>query len=143
MRILVTGLWGTTERKRTIMVHPLNTSRLGQAGNTKLSRRAMSAPFSPNKGMLVFVPVSAGFCNNWFHLFPGLEPLAFERKRLERLPPRLNQIEIGGIFRLENKFPAWMGQVKEQDIIGFMSCQIIKHHLDPLNRGWDRGLDLV
>ena len=51
-------------------------------------------------------------------LGPRLKALPLQRQRPQRLPPRLNPVQVGGVFRLEDERPAGMGQGEAQDIRG-------------------------
>ena len=43
-------------------------------------------------------------------LLPRLEPTALQRQGAQHLPPRLDQVEVGRVRRLEDELPAGMGQ---------------------------------
>jgi hypothetical protein len=59
------------------------------------------------------IPVARCGLHRRADLLPGLKPVAFERQRAQNLPPRLDQVEIGGILGLEDELEARMRQGKE------------------------------
>ncbi len=59
------------------------------------------------------VPVGGRGFNSLFDLFPTLEATAFGCEGAKHLPPRFDQVEIGGIGRLEDKLPPRMVQAEE------------------------------
>src|SRR2546430_1880084 len=59
----------------------------------------MSPSFPPHVRMLVRIPVSRGFLHRFNNLLPRFETPPFEGQRLERFPPRLDQIQVGGVGR--------------------------------------------
>ena len=73
----------------------------------------MSAASPPDVGMFVRIPVGRRLVHRLFNLFPRLETPPFERQRLEGLPPRFNQVQVGGVGGLEDKLPARIGQIEE------------------------------
>ncbi len=82
--------------------------------------------------MLVRIPVSGRFLYRLLDFLPGLKAPPFEGQRLERLPPGLDQVQVRRIRRLENKLPARVGQIEEQDIDSPMHRQVVQHSVDPL-----------
>ena len=65
----------------------------------------------------MLVPVRGGAPDGVFDLGPGLEATAFQCQRAQDFPPRLDQVQIGRIFGLEDELPARMGQ-REQEHVG-------------------------
>jgi hypothetical protein len=66
----------------------------------------MATSPSPDKGMLMGIPVGCGCLNRLLDLLPGLKASAFERQRTQDLPPRFDQIEIGRIRGLVDELRA-------------------------------------
>lgn len=85
----------------------------------------MASTMAPDVGMLVGIPIRRGLLDGLLDFLPGLETSAFERQRFEGLPPGFNQVQVGGVGRLEDELPTWIGQVEEQDIDGSMHGQMI------------------
>ena len=66
----------------------------------------------PDKWMTMFVPIGCGGFDRLLHFRPSLEAAAFERERAQDFPPRLDEIEIRGILRLEDELPPRMLQAE-------------------------------
>src|SRR3712207_8395991 len=47
-------------------------------------------------------------------LLPGLEPSPLQRQRLQHLPPRLDQVEVRRVHRLEDELPPREGQREQR-----------------------------
>ncbi len=62
--------------------------------------------------MTMSVPISRRSFNRLLNFRPGFETAASGRERAQRLPPRLDQVEIGGILRLKDEIPTRMPQTK-------------------------------
>jgi hypothetical protein len=91
----------------------------------------MPSPPAPDIGMFMLIPVARRGADRGAHLRLGLEAAALQRQCPQRLPPRLNQVQIGRIFRRKYILPARIGQTKQQDIGGPMSTQVIHNRIDP------------
>ena len=76
----------------------------------------MSPSAAPQEGVHVLVPVRGGAPDGLFNLRPSLEAPALERQRAQDLPPRLDQVQVGRVLRLEDELPARMGEREEQHI---------------------------
>ena len=70
--------------------------------------RLMPPPATPDEGVFVRIPVGGGCLHGVTDLLPGLKVMAFERQRAQDLPPRFDQVEIGGIGRLVHHLPTGM-----------------------------------
>lgn len=102
------------------------------------------APASPpHIGMFVRIPIGRRRFDCFNHLLPRLETPPLERERAERFPPGFNQVQVRGTRGLEDKLPAGIGQIKEQDVDGPVHRQIIQHGVDPLHILRDPGLYLL
>jgi hypothetical protein len=97
----------------------------------------MAASLSPDKRMLVGIPVGRGRLDRFLNLLPGLKALAFESQRTQDLPPGFDEIEIGCIRRLIDKLRAWMMDHEEQQISAVMHLQIVHDGIDTLCVCWD------
>ena len=74
------------------------------------------------------IPISRGSFNCLLNFRPGFKAATFERERAQRLPPRLDQVEIGGVLRLKDELPTWMLQTKQEDITRAMCAQVINNN---------------
>src|SRR5713101_1163709 len=84
------------------------------------TRWLMSAASPPDKRMLMGIPVGRGRRDRLLNLLPGLKAPAFEGQRTQHLPPRFDQIEIGGIRRLIDELPSLMMEHEEQQVAAVM-----------------------
>src|SRR4051795_10737715 len=103
----------------------------------------MTPTASPDKRMLVLVPVGGGAFNGLLDLGPGLEPATFQSQGAEHLPPWLDQVEVGRILGLEDELPARMEQVEQQHVGCAVSAEVVSYRIDPLDCGIDPGLNLA
>ena len=85
------------------MVHPVQLGRLRRQADACLAARSIAATLALNEGMSMLVPISGGLGHGLAHFLPDLEPSALDRERAQHLPPRLNQVQIGGVCGLEDK----------------------------------------
>src|SRR5512134_2634495 len=106
---------------------------IGQEGDAGLAPWAMTPPLSPAEGMAVRVPVGSSLRDGLGDLVPGLEAAPGQGEGAQDLPPWLDEVEGGGVFRLEHHLPAWVRQHEEQDISGAVAAQIIGDGVDALN----------
>ena len=97
----------------------------------------MTTASPPDQRMLVGIPVGGGRLDRILNLLPGLKAPAFKSQRPQDLPPGFNEIEIGGICRLIDTFPAWMMDHEQQQIPAMMHLQIIHDGIDALLVFWD------
>jgi len=70
----------------------------------------MTAPMAPDEGMPMGLPLTDRRLDGLADVGPGLKVSALERKRPQDFPPGLDEVAVGGIDRLEDELPAWMGQ---------------------------------
>src|SRR3954468_21820006 len=143
----VSNAFGSSRRNTRLKVSWLSGSSgmscgLGQERNAGLATRAMTAPPSPDEGMAVRVPVIGRLGDGLGDLVPGLEATACQGERTQHLPPRLDQVEVGGVFRLEHHLPAWMRQHEQQDVGGAVAAEVIGDGIDPLDLLWQPTLHL-
>src|SRR5262245_25078455 len=92
----------------------------------------MSATSAPDKWMTMSIPISRGGFNCLLTFRPGFKAATFERERAQRLPPRLDQIEVCGILRLKDELPTRMLQTKQEDITRAMCAQVINNRIDTI-----------
>src|SRR5947209_4609652 len=97
----------------------------------------MSASTTPDKGMLMCIPIGSGCLDCLFDLLPVLKTSAFERQRTQDLPPRFDQIEISCIGGLIDKLPARMMDHEQQQVATMVHLQIVHDGVDALFLGWD------
>lgn len=89
------------------------------------------------------IPVSSRIVNGLTQLAPGLESAPFQRQRAQHLPPRLDEVEIGGVLWLEDELPAWMRDRKQEHISRPMSAQVVQNRANAIGLGWQPGVDFV
>lgn len=97
----------------------------------------MTASPSPDKGMLMSIPVGGGRLNCLHDLLPRLKAPTFERQRTQNLPPRFDQVQIGGALGLIDELPAWMMDHEEQQVAAMMHLQIVHDGVDALSLSRD------
>src|SRR6266702_5491994 len=92
-----------------LVVHSLNAHNFDLEGELlRTTRRLMATSPSPDKGMLMRIPVGSGFLHRFLDLLPSLKAFAFERQRAQDLPPGFDQVQVGRIGGLIDKLPAGM-----------------------------------
>src|SRR5215472_9352735 len=102
----------------------------------------MTPPSPANERMTMGIPVGGCLSDGLTDLFPGLETSPLESQGAQRLPPGLNQVQVGCVGRLKDKFPAWMLQGKQQHVSRSMHGQIIQDGVDALDALGNPLLDL-
>src|SRR5215207_3811194 len=110
---------------RYLVVHPRSSCDLRRQAEAGWSPGPMPAASAPNVGMAMRVPVRRRSTDGLLDLRPSLEALAFERQGAQRLPPRFDEIQVGGVRGLEDKLPARMGEGEQQHVGGPMGTQIV------------------
>ena len=85
----------------------------------------MAPTASPDKGMLVLVPVGGGAFNRLLDLGPGLEASPFQGQGAQHFPPRLNQVQIRCVLGLEDELPARMEQAEQQHVGRAVSAEVV------------------
>ncbi len=98
---------------------------------------------SPDKRMLVGIPVGGGFLDRFLDLLPVLKAFALERQRAQDLPPGFDQVQVGRIGRLIDKLPTRMMNHEEQQVTAVMHLQIVHNRIDALFVGWDLLVDIA
>src|ERR1700748_89009 len=99
-----------------LVVHPLNACDIWCCCDTVATWHAMTSSATPDKRMLVGVPVLGGTPHGLLDFGPCIEATPLQRQRAQHLPPRLQQVQIGRIDRLEHELPTRMGQREQQHI---------------------------
>jgi hypothetical protein len=74
-------------------------------------------------------------------LVPGLEALALEGQGAQDLPPRFDQVQVGGVRGLEDELPPGVGEREEEHIGGAVGAPVVEDGVDPLHPWVDPGLD--
>src|SRR5215210_5448428 len=97
----------------------------------------------PDERVLVLVPVGGGTLDGLLDLGPGVEAPSFEGQRAQHLPPRLNEVQVGRVLRLEHQLPAWVSQSKQQHVHAAVDVEVVDHGIDSLGCGLDPGLDAL
>jgi len=97
----------------------------------------MPAPPPPDKGMFMGIPVGGRRLDCLYDLLPGFKALALESQRTQDLPPGFDQVEIGCISGLIDKFPAWMMDHEQQEVSAMMHLQVIHDGVDAPFVFWD------
>lgn len=92
---------------------------------------------SPDKGMLVGIPVRSGCFHGYSHLVPSLKAPSLQGQRTQDFPPRFNQIQVGRIGGLIDKLPARMMDHEQQQVVAMVHVQIIQDRIDALLVCWD------
>src|SRR5688572_27823448 len=123
------------------MVHPLNQGQIWDGRDPEAPWLAGTAPAAPDEGMPVLVPVGGGPLDRLFDVGPGLAAAAFEGQRAQHLPPRPDQVQVGGVFGLEDELPAWMQEAEQQHVGRAVDVQVVEHGIDPLDGRIDPALD--
>ena len=79
------------------------------------------------------IPVGCSLTNCLAQLLPGFETPSFQRQRTQDFPPRLDQVQVGGIFGLEDELPALVGQAKQEHVGCAMRTQVVQDGIDPFS----------
>jgi hypothetical protein len=74
----------------------------------------MATPSAPDKGMFMGVPVSRSGLDGGHHFLPGFKASALKCQGAQDLPPGFNQVQLGGVLGLVDKFPAPMMDHEQQ-----------------------------
>src|SRR3954463_5366281 len=123
------------------MVHPLSCYSIWHDGDPGAARGAVPPFAAPQEGVLVRVPVRGGAPDSLLDLGPDLEAAALQCQRAQDLPPRLDQVQVGGILGLEHEPPARVGKREQEHISGAVNVEIVRHRVDPFDPGVDPALD--
>jgi len=107
------------------------------SGQPQAMASAMPFPCAPAEGMPVLVPVRRDSVAGDLHLIPTLEASSGKGQRVMDLPPRLDEVldevEVRRFDGLEDKLPAWVGQRKQQHVVGAVGTQVVQDDVDPLD----------
>jgi len=103
----------------------------------------MASATTPNEGMTVGIPVRRGLLHRLADLGPGLESSPLESKRPKGFPPGFDQVQVGGILRLEDELPARTPQREQQNISRPMDVQVVQDTVDVLDLGGDPIVNLL
>lgn len=83
--------------------------------------------------MLVRVPACHGRrLHRLPALLPGRAAPTGQCQRARDLPPRLDQVQIDGIGRLEDELPAGMMDLEQQQIVTMVHIQVVEDGIDAL-----------
>src|SRR5260370_37992474 len=113
-----------------LVVHPPSSCDGCDTSDAGVTTRAMQVSAAPDEGMTMGVPVPGRGRNGCADLVPRLEALPLERQRAQDLPPRFDQIQVRGVFGLEDELPAGMRQGEEQDIGGAAGAAVVQNGVD-------------
>src|SRR3954454_4227075 len=127
----------------SLVVHPLNECDIWRGSDAEPTRRAMPPAAAPDERVLVLVPVGGGTLDGLLDLGPGVEAPSFEGQRAQHLPPRLDEVQVGRVLRLECELPAWMGQGEQQHVHAAMNVEVVDDGIDPLGCRFDPALDVL
>ena len=103
----------------------------------------MAPAAAPDERVPVLVPVGGGALDGLLDLGPGIEAPPFKDQGAQHLPPRLDEVQVGRVLRLEDELPAWMGQGEQQYVDAGVDVEVVDHGVDPLGIGRDPALDLL
>jgi hypothetical protein len=79
------------------------------------------------------VPVRGSFMHSRSYLLPGIESPTLQRKGAQHLPPRLDQLQVRRIHRLEDELPPWVRGREEHRISRPMCLQVVHDCVYMLN----------
>src|SRR5579875_668672 len=116
-----------------LVVHPPSSHHCWLEGDAWLPSWLVTTALAPHEGVFMRLPVGGRGGNGLTDVGPILKPASFERQRPQEFPPRFDQVEIGGVGRLEDKLPARMGQVEQEYIHRAVGTQIVQHRVDPFD----------
>jgi hypothetical protein len=116
-------------------VRPLNEYDIWHSSDAQTARWAMASAAAPDERVLVLVPVCGGTRAGLLDLSPGIEAPAFEGQRAQHFPPRLDEVEVGRVFRLEHELPARVRQSEQQHVQTGVNIEVVEHGVDPLGCG--------
>src|SRR5579875_2745369 len=125
------GSFGALAYKEDLVVHPPSSHHCWLEGDAWLPSWLVTTALAPHEGVFMRLPVGGRGGNGLTDVGPILKPASFERQRPQEFPPRFDQVEIGGVGRLEDKLPARMGQVEQEYIHRAVGTQIVQHRVDP------------
>ena len=89
------------------------------------------------------IPVAGRRCDRRADVVPGLEALALEGQGTQDLPPRFDQVQVGGVRGLEDELPPRVGEREEEHIGGAVGAEVVEDGVDALNSGIDPRFHLL
>jgi hypothetical protein len=91
---------------------------------------------APYVRVAMHIPVVSASLDGGLYFRPGFKPPPFESQGFQRLPPWLDQVQVCGTLRLEDELPSRVCQVEQQNVIGFVNYEVVKHHVHSLDTVW-------
>jgi hypothetical protein len=89
----------------------------------------------------MLVPIRCCLLDCLTDVVPRLKAPPFKRERAQDLPPRLDQIQVDGVFGLTDELLARTRERKQQHLRGAMSAQVIDNRIDLFRLCGQPGLD--
>src|SRR4051812_12259155 len=126
-----------------MLLNPRLSGSSGKSPDTGDNRDAWLSPWpvpppsSPDERVAMVVPGGRRLLDRPADLLPGLEPPPVQGQRLEHLPPRLDQVQIRRVFRLEDELPPRVRQAEQQHVGRPVRIQVVDDRIDPADVGWD------
>src|SRR5512141_738988 len=124
------------------MVHPTSLSDLGHEADAARPTGLVTSAVAPNERMPMGIPVGRSIMDRLADVSPGFETAALLSQRAQCLPPRLDQVQVGGVLGLEDELPALMSQGKQEHVHGPMRRQVVQNRVHPVRLGWQPGVYL-
>ena len=123
-----------------LVVHPASLGDMRQQGDAEATG-PVATTAAPDEGVAMGMPVGGGRRDGLADFLPGLEAPPLEGEGTERFPPRFDQIQGGGVGRLEDERPARMRQREQQDIGGAVGAQMVHDGEDARGIARQPGVD--
>jgi len=108
-----------------------------------LAAGPVAAASAPHERMAVRIPVGGRRRDCLPDRGPARKPSSLQGTGAQDRPPRLNQVQVGGVRGLEDELPARMGQREEQHVGGALGAQVVAHRLDALDAWIKPARDVV
>src|SRR5262249_41192989 len=108
-----------------------------------LATWTMAAAPAPDERMPMLVPVGRRLGHRAADLLPRLEPPALQGQRPQHLPPRLDQVEVRRVLRLEDELPPRAPQREQEHVGRPVRLKVINDRIDPSDIGRDPRLDAL
>src|SRR5579859_2906721 len=103
----------------------------------------MATAATPNEGVTMSIPIHGGLAHGLTDLLPAVETPPLEREGTERFPPGFDQIQVGGVGRLEDELPARMGQGEQEDVGRAVGAQVVLDGEDAHGVARQPGVDAL
>src|SRR4051794_6242724 len=71
--------------------------------DSRPSPRTVSTTSAPDERVAMLIPVDRRLLHRAADLLPALEPTTLQRQTAQHLPPRLDQVQVRRILRLEDE----------------------------------------